>query len=222
MDTPYIFIDFDSTFIQVESLDILAKNALNGAPNQKEISDRIAFITEQGMNGEISFADSLSQRIALLTASKEDLSDIVDELSSQVSTSFRQNKTFIESNADKIIIISSGFKEMIIPVVAKYGIPASQVYANTFTFDDRDKVNGVDTANPLAGNGGKIKIVESLNLSEKSCIIGDGYTDYEIRLSGNADKFYAFTENVSREKVTEVADMVVSSFDEIIEDLKNI
>jgi D-3-phosphoglycerate dehydrogenase len=222
VDTPYIFIDFDSTFIQVESLDILAKNALEGAPNQKEISDKIAFITEQGMNGEISFADSLSQRIALLTASKEDLEAIVTELLENVTGSFNQNKPFIEANADKIIIISSGFKEMIVPVVAEYGIPASQVYANTFTFDEDNNINGVDTTNPLAGNGGKIKVVESLNLNDKSCIIGDGYTDYEIRLSGNADKFYAFTENVSRDKVIKVADMIVTSFDEIIEDLQNI
>lgn len=222
METPYIFIDFDSTFIQVESLDVLAKNALEGSDKQKEISDKIAFITEQGMNGEISFSDSLSQRIALLTASKEDLKNIVAELSTKVSVSFESNRSFIESNASKIIIISSGFKEMIVPVVAQYGIPENQVFANTFTFDNQGNVNGVDTKNPLAGNGGKIKVVESLNVSGKSCIIGDGYTDYEIRSSGNASKFYAFTENVSREKVTKVADMIVTSFDEIIQDLKNI
>jgi D-3-phosphoglycerate dehydrogenase len=47
-------------------------------------------------------------------------------------------------------------------------------------------------------------------------VIGDGYTDFEIKESGLANKFYAFTENVSRPKVTSQADHIAPSFDEIL------
>ena len=70
----------------------------------------------------------------------------------------------------------------------------------------------------MSQDGGKVKLMEELNLSGDINVIGDGFTDYEIRQAGLANKFYAFTENVSREKVVKVADMVVTSFDEIIAD----
>jgi D-3-phosphoglycerate dehydrogenase / 2-oxoglutarate reductase len=47
-------------------------------------------------------------------------------------------------------------------------------------------------------------------------VIGDGYTDYEIKASGLANKFYAFTENVHRPKVASQADHVAPSLDEIL------
>ncbi len=47
-------------------------------------------------------------------------------------------------------------------------------------------------------------------------MIGDGYTDYEIKAAGLANKFYAFTENVERDQVTEKADHITPSFDEFL------
>ena len=36
---------------------------------------------------------------------------------------------------------------------------------------------------------------------EKNVIIGDGYTDYEIKKFGNANKFILFTENIFRKEL---------------------
>ena len=47
-------------------------------------------------------------------------------------------------------------------------------------------------------------------------VIGDGYTDYEIKHSGLANKFYAFTENVERETITSKADHITPSLDEFL------
>ncbi|HRI79618.1 MAG TPA: phosphoglycerate dehydrogenase, partial [Cyclobacteriaceae bacterium] len=47
-------------------------------------------------------------------------------------------------------------------------------------------------------------------------VIGDGYTDYEIKHSGLANKFYAFTENVERESVSSKADHIAPSLDEFL------
>ncbi len=47
-------------------------------------------------------------------------------------------------------------------------------------------------------------------------MIGDGYTDFEIKDAGLANKFYAFTENVGRENIIEKADHVAPSLDEFL------
>jgi D-3-phosphoglycerate dehydrogenase len=47
-------------------------------------------------------------------------------------------------------------------------------------------------------------------------VIGDGYTDYEIKHAGLANKFYAFTENVERENIMGKADHITPSLDEFL------
>jgi len=211
-----IVIDFDSTFTKVEALDELADIALKGNPKQKQIVSQIREITEKGMAGEIGFADSLRDRVALLSANKLHLDQLITFLKGKISDSFQRNKTFIQENAESILIVSSGFKDFIVPVVEELGIPAENVYANEFTYDAEGNIVGYDQENLLSKDGGKVLLLNSLNLEGEVYAIGDGYTDYELRESGLANKFYAFTENVSREKVTEKADYVVPSLDEFL------
>ena len=47
-------------------------------------------------------------------------------------------------------------------------------------------------------------------------MIGDGFSDYQTRAAGIADKFYAFTENVERENILDKADHIAPSLDEIL------
>lgn len=47
-------------------------------------------------------------------------------------------------------------------------------------------------------------------------MIGDGWTDYQTRESEVVDKFVAYTENIFRERVVEMADLVVDDFSKII------
>ena len=213
-----ILIDFDSTFVKVESLDVLGAISLEGQSDKASRLQKIAETTNLGMNGEISFAESLATRLSLLNANKSHLEALVSKLKGQISASFERNKSFISNNSSSIYIVSSGFKEFIDPVVAEYGISASQVYANTFTYDTEGNINGCDLNNPLAQDKGKVKLVKSLNLGSNVLVIGDGYTDYEIKEAGLATKFYAFTENVSRDKVLAVADHITPSFDEFLFD----
>lgn len=217
MSIATIIIDFDSTFVKVESLDLLAQVALEGDPKQREIVSKISSLTDQGMNGEIPFSDSLSKRIALLRASKTDVAKLIELLKDEISYSIKRNYQFIKENAADIYIVSSGFKDFIDPVVADYGIPSDQVFANTFTFDENEVIDGVDTSNPLASDGGKITVVEQIeNKQSDVFVIGDGFTDYEIKKAGLATKFFAFIENVSRDKVLAVADHVTPTFDEFL------
>jgi D-3-phosphoglycerate dehydrogenase / 2-oxoglutarate reductase len=212
----YLIIDFDSTFTKVEGLDELANIALKGQPNRKEVVEQIRNITEQGMNGEIGFSEALSRRIALLKANRNHLDELVDFLHTKVSDSFTRNKKFLTDYADNILIVSGGFKEFIVPIVITLGIKPENVYANTFVFDEDGNIIGVDESNVLAHSKGKVKLLQQLNLEGDVYAIGDGYTDFELRSSGLATQFFAFTENVEREKVTTVADHVVPSLDEFL------
>lgn len=218
MPTTTFIIDFDSTFIKEETLDILGEISLEGHPERDERLHQIASITNSGMNGDTSFRTSLEQRVNILNANEAHLEELIGRLKKIVSDSFERNRAFIKDNADNILIVSSGFKEFITPVVIDYGIKAENVYANDFTFDNKGDIIGFNENNPLSNDQGKVKLAKTLSFNtENIAVIGDGYTDYEIREAGLATHFFAFTENVSRDKVVKVADHVVTSFDEILD-----
>lgn len=211
----YIF-DFDSTLTRVEALDVLAEITLENNPKKDEIIQEIIDITNLGIDGEISFTESLERRIKLLEANKSDLSALVTALKKQVSKSIESNKEFFEKFADDIYVISCGFKEFIDPIVAAYNIPSERVFANTFEFDNNGKIVSFDSKNPLSQHNGKIKCLKDMNLDGEIQVIGDGYSDYVTREAGIADKFFAYTENVSREKTTRNADHIAPNLDEFL------
>lgn len=209
-------IDFDSTFTQVEALDVLGEISLQNDPNKGEKLQAIKDITDKGMEGSLDFRESLEKRLEILEATKPQIVDLIVALKTKVSKSFQRNKEFFEENAADIIIISNGFKDFITPIVGEYGIKAENVYANEFIYDDSGKIIDFNRENILSKNGGKPETIKNLNLEGDIYVIGDGYTDYEIKASGLANKFYAFTENVDRPKVTSKADHIAPSLDEIL------
>ena len=211
----YVF-DFDSTLTRVEALDVLAEITLKNNPKRKEIIQEIIDITNLGIDGEISFTESLEKRIKLLNANEADLSGLVAALKKQVSKSIESNKEFFEKFAEDIYVISCGFKEFIDPIVKEYNIPSERVYANTFEFGKDGKIIGFDANNPLSKHNGKIQCLKDMNLEGEIQVIGDGYSDYVTREAGVADTFFAYTENVSRAKTTENADHIAPSLDEFL------
>src|SRR5690606_2116924 len=195
----YFVIDFASTFTKVEAFDVLAEISLKDHPEKEQRIKAIHKITNQGMDGSLSFRDSLEQRLTLLAPTRAHLGPLIQRLKESISESFKRNKEFFQTHADNIYIISNGFREFIVPIVTEYGIKPENVLANEFRFDEAGKVIGFDTDNPLSANGGKVTQLKKLNLPGDVYVIGDGYTDYEIKLAGLANRFYAFTENVTRE-----------------------
>ncbi|MCG8883710.1 phosphoglycerate dehydrogenase [Tenacibaculum finnmarkense] len=208
--------DFDSTLTKVEALDVLAEISLLGNPKKEAIIDQIITITNQGIDGEISFTESLKKRIDLLNATKADLPLLIKELEQKVSRSIADNKDFFKNFSDDIYVISAGFKEFIIPIVAEYNIPAERVFANTFEFDKNDAIIGFDTQNLLSQHNGKIDCLKNLNLAGEIQVIGDGYSDAVTKKAGVADTFFAYTENVQRAKTIANADHITPNLDEFL------
>lgn len=212
----YYIIDFDSTFTQVEALDELARISLTGDPDQEKIYKEIERYTNLAMEGKISFRESLSGRVALLKANKTHLQKLVSHLKKKVSKSFDRNREFFKQHGDTAWIVSGGFKEFITPVVSPYGIKKENIYANTFKFDEDGYIIGYDDTNPLSDEGGKVKLLKELRIEGRLFGIGDGYSDFQLKESGLIEKFYAFTENIARQSVTDKADHVTPSFDEFL------
>ena len=216
MESKSLVIDFDSTFVQVEGMEELAAISLRNHPEGGLLQQQIKELTDAAMEGRLSFQEGLARRLALLHANRSDLAELVATLGSKVSESVQRNKAFFEAFADKIYIVSSGFREFIVPVVTPYGILPENVYANTFTYSPEGQITGCDTDNVLSRDRGKVILLQKLKLTGDVYVIGDGYTDYEIRAAGLANRFYAFTENVRRESVVSRADHEAAGFDEFL------
>tara|TARA_B100000902_G_scaffold208077_1_gene198065 strand:- start:2993 stop:3637 length:645 start_codon:yes stop_codon:yes gene_type:complete len=212
----HFIIDYDSTFIKVESLDELSKIS---SKSNETTNRKISYITNLGMEGKISFSESLKKRIKLISCNKKDIVETVKILQNKVSDSFKKNESFLRQNSDNIYIISSGFHELIEPVVLKYGIKKKNIFANRFLYD-KNNVVGYDKTNPLSQSQGKVNIVKKLKLKGKIHVIGDGFTDYEIKKEGLANYFYLFIENIKRESVKKSADYLLKSLDQFIKIIK--
>ncbi|MGY6558173.1 MAG: phosphoglycerate dehydrogenase [Nitritalea sp.] len=209
-------IDFDSTFTQVEALDVLGEISLEKDPKKAAKLQAIKEITDRGMEGTLNLRESLEQRLQILQADKAQIQELIAALKQKVSVSFSRNREFLEENAEDIIIISNGFKDFIVPIVEQYGILPDHVFANEFVYDKQGRIVDFNRENVLSNNGGKSATIAKLNLEGDIYVIGDGYTDYEIKEAGLANKFYAFTENVDRPKVSSKADHIAPSLDEIL------
>lgn len=216
MTSPVFIFDFDSTLVRIETLEALADIALSDAPDAATKKAEIAALTDQAMTGQVDFGTALRRRLDLLALRRGHVETLTDRILDEASASIRRNVDFFERHAERVYILSGGFREVIAPLAARLGIAADHVLANDLIYDDEGRVTGVDDANPLSRDNGKPEVIKALNLTGPVVMVGDGWTDAEVKLAGAADRFYAFTEVVSRQKVIEVADATAASLDEVL------
>jgi D-3-phosphoglycerate dehydrogenase len=214
-----LIIDFDSTIIQLETIEVLAEFALKNNPKKDLICNEIKSITDKAMNGKLSFSKALSNRIALLDANKEAVEKTTSFLKDKLSPSFKNNISYFSNNIN-CFIISGGFKEIILPIVKDFNFIDNNIFANTFIYNNLDKIISVDSENPLSKDNGKNLVAN--NIKGYNIIIGDGYTDYEVKKYNNANIFIQFTENINRKALNKNADLISSDFSEIIEFINNV
>ena len=216
MTSPAFIFDFDSTLVRIETLEALAEIALADAPDAAARKAEIAALTEQAMTGEVDFGSALRRRLELLAPSRAHVEQLADRILDEATASIRRNLDFFERHSDRIYILSGGFREIIAPLAERLSIPADHVLCNDLVYDDNDRVTSADAANPLSRENGKPEVIRALNLAGPVVMVGDGWTDAEVKLAGAADRFYAFTEVVARPKVLEVADAAAASLDEVL------
>ncbi|MEZ5047725.1 MAG: HAD-IB family phosphatase [Chitinophagaceae bacterium] len=223
MQTPTFIFDFDSTFIRVETLDVLAEivSANFSEADKVKLTSQIKLLTEKAMSGQLSFSEALTQRLDLLKIKPEHLTPLQENLKEKISTSFLENKDFFSKYSQHIYIVSGGFREFIVPIASMFKIPSSHVLANEFVWDSNKTYFVQQIENHLSQDKGKCLAVASLQLNKPVYIIGDGYTDYELKKEGFANHFYLYVEHVKRDSLVSVADSCLYSLNELLELLKN-
>ena len=215
-----LIIDFDSTIISLESLECIAELSLLNNKNKNNLIKKINDLTNLAMNGDISFPASLDQRLALMNISHNHIIDTVDYLKNKIDSSFKNNLDFIKEFIDDIYIVSGGFRSIIHPLMQSLLNIDWQIYANEFVMDINNNVIGVNKSNFLALSKGKVKTVNSLSIDKEIIVVGDGYTDYEIKKSGLAKYFLAYTRYVTHKNVINKSDFNCNSFDDVINFIK--
>ncbi len=190
----FIF-DFDSTLFPDESLDEVLKLSLRKDPQRKEKSRQIEDICRAGMEGRISFEDSLEKRFTIAKLHKDDIAEYL-KTCPHVSSAMKKCVEFIQKKGQRVIVISGGFNQWILPLSKMAGIKEEFVFTNRFLFNEEGFVTGFMEQNPLARSGGKPELISQLRSSGTVVgtvvMIGDGASDLEVLKAGQADMFLGF------------------------------
>ena len=112
-----LILDFDSTIIELETIEVLADFSLKKNPEKNIIHSKIKDMTNLAMSGKLSFSKALSKRFSLLDVNKSDVNKTIKLLKEKVSYSFIKNSSYFNNYNENCFIVSGGFKEIIIPVL---------------------------------------------------------------------------------------------------------
>lgn len=179
-----VCFDMDSTLIQTEVIDELARKA--------GIGDQVSQITEAAMRGDINFAESFKQRLATLKGLDEKvLVDIAENLPLTEGTErlFRTLKKY----GFKTAILSGGFTYFGKHLQQKLGI--DYVFANQLEIEN-GKLTGNYIGEIVDGNKKaellrNIAFKEDIHL-EQTVAVGDGSNDLPmINLAGLGIAYHA-------------------------------
>ena len=174
--------DMDSTLIQAEVIDELAKAA--------GVGEKVAAITERAMHGELDFRASFKERLALLKGLPESVLEEVGaalQLTEGAETLFAELKRL----GYKTAILSGGFSYFARQLQQKLGI--DYVYANELQIVD-GKLTGV-AVEPIVDAQRKADLLQELAAKEglrleQTIAVGDGAND--LPMLGQAGLGVAF------------------------------
>ena len=165
-----ICFDMDSTLIQAECIDELAR--------RHGVYDQVAAITEQAMRGEIDFKESFTRRVALLKGLDVSvMQDIAEHL--PITEGTDRLMSVLKTCGYKIAILSGGFTYFGEYLQRRYGI--DYVYANELEIGEDGKLTGRYVGEVVDGRrkADLLKLIaqsERVNLAQ-TIAVGDGAND---------------------------------------------
>ena len=165
-----ICFDMDSTLIQAECIDELAR--------RHGVYDQVAAITERAMRGEIDFKESFTERVALLKGLDISvMQDIAEHL--PITEGTDRLMSVLKTCGYKIAILSGGFTFFGEYLQRKYGI--DYVYANELEVGEDGKLTGRYVGDVVDGRrkADLLKLIaqtEKVNLAQ-TIAVGDGAND---------------------------------------------
>lgn len=179
-----VAFDMDSTLIQAEVIDELAKEA--------GVGDQVAAITESAMRGELDFKQSLRKRLSLLEGLDESvLQTVADRL--PLTEGAEKLISTLQNVGYTIAILSGGFTYFGNILKEKLGV--DYVYANELEIKDGkltgNAVGDIVDAEKKAELLQKIADKENISL-QQVIAVGDGANDLPmLNLAGLGIAFHA-------------------------------
>ncbi len=164
-----VVFDMDSTLIEAEVIDELAKEA--------GVGDQVSTITEKAMRGEINFKESFKQRVALLKGLEE---SVLEKVAGRLTLTEGAVKLIATLRAlgYKTAVLSGGFTYFARKLQKKLGI--DYVYANELEIE-QGAVTGRVTGNVIDGDRKALllrEIAQQENIKlEQVIAVGDGAND---------------------------------------------
>ncbi len=179
-----ICFDMDSTLIRTEVIDELAEKA--------GVGDKVRYITEQAMRGEIDFTESFKQRVALLKGLDESvMKDIAENL--PITEGLERMMTILKRVGFKTAILSGGFTYFGNYLKQRFGF--DYVYANELEIVDGHLTGGY--IGELVDGERKAELLrllcqfENIDIAQ-SIAVGDGANDLAmLNLAGLGIAFHA-------------------------------
>ena len=162
-------MDFDSTLVTSEGLDMLAESY--------KVGDQVAALTQKAMRGELDFHASITQRLQTLAGMH---TTQIDALATHQPIQPGMQELIEYAHAHGIVcaIISGGFEQLITPLATQLGI--THVVCNRFATTD-GRLNGAYTGPLIDAQGKKnalLALCDNLNLKpEQALALGDGAND---------------------------------------------
>ncbi len=165
-----VVFDMDSTLIEAEVIDELAKEA--------GVGEQVSEITEAAMRGEIDFNESFRRRMALLKGLDVSvLDDVAERL--PMTEGAEQLVSNLKALGFKTAILSGGFNYFASHLQKKLGF--DYVYANDLDIDGEGKVTG-EVKGVVVNGERKAELLreiaekEGIRL-EQTIAVGDGAND---------------------------------------------
>lgn len=167
-----VVMDVDSTLIQDEVIDLLAERA--GALTE------VAAITERAMRGEIDFAESLRQRVALLAGLPV---EVLQETAKRIrlTPGARTLCRTLHRLGFRVCLVSGGFREVITPLAELLEVDGLRANA----LEVRDGVLTGQVLGPIVDRQGKRQALEDFAREfdiplARTIAIGDGANDLDM------------------------------------------
>jgi len=164
-----VVLDVDSTLIEDEVIELIAEHA--------GVRDRVAEVTERAMRGELDFAASLRERVALLEGLP---TTVLDDVRSRVRVTrgVRELVDGVHAAGGMIAVVSGGFHEVLDPLASTLALDRWR--ANRLETDagrltgrvDGPVVDAAGKASALAEWGREFEVPRSRTIA-----IGDGAND---------------------------------------------